>query len=160
MRVALLSVVVVLALAGCKAAPAPYSQTEERPRVAAEARYWELQGDIEIERAWRTDSLRMRELHFDIAVGHFVHARSLYYEELEALENAESTDIDRMRPYPGIRWAQNGPIPAGRREALEIEINRLSDEIHDLVIERPIEPPPERTITQKMFPLNDRAPTR
>src|SRR2546423_825023 len=141
-----------LALAGCKAAPVPYTPTEERPRVAAEARWWEEQGDIEITRAYSTESLRMREYHFAVAVNHFVRARSLYYDELESLEHAESKDVERMRPYPAILWAAGGPVPAGRREALEIEIERLSDEIYQLVRERPIEPPVPPTLSDRLTP--------
>jgi hypothetical protein len=143
----------VACLAGCKStARVPYSPTEERPRVAAEARWWEEQGDREITRAHETESLRLRELHFAVAVDVFVTARSLYYEELEALENAPSTDVERMRPYPGIKWAAGGPVPAGRREALEIEIARLSDEIYQLVRERPIEEPKMQSLSARLTP--------
>src|SRR5262249_17777726 len=81
---------------------------------------------------------RLGGRHFATGASVFLHARSLSYEELEALENAESTDVERMRPYPGIKYAGGGPVPAGRREALEIEIERLSAEIAQLVRERPI----------------------
>ena len=57
-----------------------------------------------------------------------------------------------MRPYPGIKWASGGPIPAGRREALEIEIERLTSEINQLVRERPIEPPVPPSLSERLTP--------
>jgi hypothetical protein len=157
-RLVVATALVVAAASGCKSPPAPYSPGEERPRVAAEARWWEEQGNNELTRAWATESPRVRERHFAIAVRDFMIARSFYYEELEALENAESTDLERMRPYPGIKWAANGPIPNGRREALEIEIDRLSAEINQLARERPIEPLVPLTISEKVLPVHCRSP--
>jgi hypothetical protein len=142
----------VVTVAGCHG-PTPYLPDEERPRVAREARWWEEQGDHELERAKDAPSLRKKEEHYAIAVGDFRTARDLYYEELEYLENAPSTDVEKMRPYPGIKYAAGGPVPAGRREALEIEIERLSAEIKQLIAERPIDPPPEATVTRRVFPL-------
>lgn len=149
----LLSIALLASAMGCQAPPrAPYSANEERPRVAADARWYEEQGNHELARAWGTESARVRERHFAVAVRNFILARSLYYEELEALENAESTDVERMRPYPGIKWAANGPIPNGRREALEIEIERLSGEILQLARERPIEPVTPPTLSERLTP--------
>lgn len=145
-------VVFLVALAGCSSSRPAYRPDEERPRTAFEARWWEEQGDKELERALAADRPRVKERYFAYAVQDYRHARDLYYDELESLENAPATDLDTFARYPEIRYASGGPIPAGRREALEIEITRLSAEIEQLVRERPIQDPPPVTVEQKLFP--------
>ncbi|HZU99586.1 MAG TPA: hypothetical protein VFF73_22945 [Planctomycetota bacterium] len=150
-----LALVLLVALAGCKSQPAS-TANDERPRVGDDARWWEVQSHGELARAWRADNLAVREQQFEFAIRDLVRARSLYYDELESLENAPSTDMQVLGPYPGIRYAAQGPIPAGRREALEIEIRRLTREIAELVRERPIEDPEPVRLSDQLTPRNTR----
>jgi len=148
----LLALVVTIALfQGCST-PKPYAADEERPRVGNEARWWELQGNKELARARSSASLSTKERHWANAIRDFREARALYYSELERAENAPSTDVQQLGPYPEIRYAATGPVPAGRREALTLEITRISDDIEQLVRERPIDPPPPLTLAEKLTP--------
>jgi len=113
----------------------------------------EEQGDHDLQRAYATENLRVRERHFGFAIDDLRHARQLYYQELEALEASPAGDLDeRIRPHPEIKYALSGPIPKGRRDALSIEIDRLSTEIEQLFRERPVDPPPPVPISEKLVP--------
>jgi hypothetical protein len=156
LRPTLALLVVLAALApGCKSQPV-YTANDEHPRVGDDARWWEEQSHSELARAYRAENLASREQQFAFAIRDLVRARNLYYEELESLENAPSTDMQVLGPYPGIRYAAQGPIPAGRREALEIEIRRLTREIAELVRERPIEDPEPIRLSDQLTPRNTR----
>jgi hypothetical protein len=151
-----LSLVLVAAVAaGC--ASSNRDVNEERPAAAPEARWWELQGNHELARAHREESLAQKEIHFNNAIFDFRAALDLYSDELARIEDQGSTDLEKFRPYPGIRYAARGPVPAGRREALQIEIDRISINLERLVRERPIDLPPPVTISEKLVPLMDRS---
>ncbi len=153
-RSALTLVLVAAIAAGC--ASSNRGVNEERPVAAPEARWWELQGNHELARAHRDESLAQKEIHFNNAISDFRLALDLYSEELARIEDQPTADLDKFRPYPGIRYAARGPVPAGRREALQIEIDRISANLERLVRERPIDLPPPVTMSDKLIPLMDR----
>lgn len=116
----------IVLLSGCKAPPpSPPSPAEERPHCRDEARWWEEQGNKELTYGYRTESLAIRLRAYDAAIRDLRHSRDLYYAELEYLENLATKE---------------NPIPTGRREALDIEIERLSRQIDVLHKERPLDP--------------------
>src|SRR2546421_12812495 len=116
-------VVLLLVLAGCAA---PQDTTENgRPRVADEARRWESQANMYLQRARAAQSIVRTERFFGSAIRDLRLARDLYQAELDQLERAE--DFEH-------------PAPAGRHEALILQVNRLSAQIEELYKDRPIEP--------------------
>jgi hypothetical protein len=114
-------------LAGCQAPPPPPPPTDERPRCTAEARYLEAEGNREIGRANKAPTYHTRTLHHDLAIHGLHAARELYWRELAKLESEATYE---------------NPIPTGRREALEIEIDRLSVQLARLYVERPYDREP------------------
>jgi hypothetical protein len=143
---------------GCsnQAVPPSYRADEERPHVGPEARWWEDQAERELTRAYKTDFIDVRERQIDYAIRDFNTARGLYLDELARLEDAPAGDTEKMLAYPEIRYAASGPVPAGRRHAIEIEIDRLSNEIESLAKTRPIEEPPPLTVYDRILPRYSR----
>ncbi len=122
------SLVCLVSLAtGCQSPPPPPPPTDERPRCSEHARFLEAEGNREIGRANQAPTYRTRMLHHDAAIRGLKNARELYWSELASLE-ADATF--------------EKPIPLGRREALEIEIDRLSLQIERLYKERPYDREP------------------
>ncbi|MBI3726693.1 hypothetical protein HY251_22430 [bacterium] len=126
MKLALRAVLVLLLLtpAGCVSAPpAPVlAATDEKPRCTEDALWLEGLANKELARAYRADERTIRRKYFDRAMNRLRDARALYDAELEALES----DATKERQ-----------VPIGRREALELEINRLSRQMLSVVKDRP-----------------------
>jgi hypothetical protein len=113
-----------LALAGCSSpAPRTYSAADERPKCTEDARWWEQKAMREIEIANRSDREDLRIRHIDFAIRDLKEARNLFYDELLSQEREATRDK---------------PIPAGRRAALDAQIDRLQREIDQTYVDRPV----------------------
>ena len=89
---------------------------EEAPRAMRESQFWETRAAREIEVAGQADELTIKQKHYDAALEHLKHARSLYEDELQV----------------------GAPtMPAPRRANLESEIDRLTRAIEKTTRDRP-----------------------
>jgi len=114
----------LLGTAGCVSPPpAPVmSASDERPRCTEDAIWLEGLANKELARAYRSGERTQKIKYFERGMARLRDARALYDAELASLETQATKDRE---------------VPLGRREALEIEINRLTEQMTQIVKDRP-----------------------